>query len=187
MFDPTTAEQAEDRGAPVSTLRGAGVEVNGRPVARVALAVAVASITALAVVLGIAGLHKNAQITALQQHGVPVVVTVTTCEGLLGGSGSNPAGYACRGTYRVAGQRYSESIPGNVLRRSGSTLTGVTVPSDPSLLSTPRLVSTQRASATVFIVPALLLLVVVGWVGFLVRRRRQRRAPALLAGRAALG
>ena len=120
----------------VATLRGAGVDVDVRRAGRVLVGAVLGALAVLAVVLFVAGAQKNAQITSLRSHGVPVTVTVTGCTGLLGGSGSNAAGYACRGTFSVAGHRYDEAIPGDTLYPPGTPLAAVTVPGDPG--SSPR-------------------------------------------------
>jgi hypothetical protein len=108
---------------------------------------------------------------------VPVTVTVSGCRGLLGGSGSNAAGYACRGSYHFRGHRYDEAIPGNVNRAPGSTLNGVIAAGDPALLSTPGQLRGERASWRAFIAPiALGLVVVAAVIALSVRRVRRRRA-----------
>ena len=86
---------------------------------------------AASVALYVAGARKNAQIADLRQHGVPVEVTITGCQGLLGGSGSNAAGYACRGTFTLDGRRDDEALPGNTLLSPGTKVRAVAVPGDP--------------------------------------------------------
>ncbi len=164
----------------MASLRGAGVgTIDGRRVARVALGAVGVAAAVLTVILFVAGADKNAQITSLRTRGVPVEVTVTSCMGLLGGSGSNAAGYACQGTYVVGGHRYRQAIPGDVLRRPGSTVRGVTVPDDPELLSTARDVAGEHASWRVFIAPTVLALVLVaGGAALAVGRLRRRARPA---------
>jgi len=156
---------------PITTLRGAGVEIDARRVGRVAAGVCLAALAVSVIALFVAGVHKNAQITGLRTHGLPVQVTVTGCMGLLGGSGSNAAGYTCRGTYTMGGVRYDEVIPGDTLRPPGTTLRGVTVPGDPSLLSTARIVDAEHASWSVFVLPAILLTLLVLVAGTLLLRR----------------
>ena len=78
----------------VGSLRGAGVDVNGRRVAQVVLGLCLAALAITTAVLFAAGFNKNSQINELQHNGVPVQVTVARCYGLLGGSGSNLAGYS---------------------------------------------------------------------------------------------
>jgi uncharacterized integral membrane protein len=150
------------------TLRGAGVDVDARRAGRLVVGVCLVALAVLVVVLFVAGANKNAQINNLRRHGAPVEITVTKCIGLLGGSGSNGAGYACTGTYTVGGRRYDEAIPGNAL-----LVTGATVRGDPTLVSTVVAVTTERASWRVFIVPTILLIILVLLVGTLVLRRRR--------------
>ncbi len=131
---------------------------------------------AVAVVLVVAGLNKNAQASNLHEHGVPVAVTVSGCEGLLGGSGSNAAGYSCQGRYTFDGREYERDIPGSALLRPGSVVRGVIVPGDPGLLSTPRQVTDEHASWRVFIAPATLLVIVLLGAAIFVRTSRRNRA-----------
>ena len=115
------------------------------------------ALTAAVVVLFVAGLQKNAQITLLRDQGVAVEVTVSDCFGLMGGSGSNLTGYECRGTFTLDGHRYDDPIPGGAPYSPGTTLQAVSVPEDPALLSTPRAMAAQQASWRVFVLPVLLL------------------------------
>jgi hypothetical protein len=155
--------------------------VDLRRTARVVVGICLTALVVLAVVLLAAGLHTNSQINRLHHQGVPVSVTVTGCSGLIGGSGSQNAGYVCTGTYVVDGTRYVQTIPGTaVFYRDGTTFQGVVVPSDPKLLSTPAQVAAQHASARVFLLPAVLVLIAVAWGAALVIRRR--RHPAGDAG-----
>ena len=174
-----------------TTLRGAGVDVDVRVVGRVALGLCLVALAVVAAILFVVGAHKNAQITRLRQDGVPVTVTVTGCLGLLGGSGSNPAGYACKGRFVLDGHRYLESVPGDVLRPVGTKVRAVAAAGDPPLLSTRQEVDTEHASGSVFIVPSILLAVLVGLIGVLVvRKRRSGTASAkeaAEAGRSAAG
>jgi hypothetical protein len=164
---------------PLTRLRGAGVDVDPRRAARLVIAVCLVALVVIAAVLVVAGAQKNAQASNLRHHGVPVAVTVTGCTGLLGGSGSNPAGYACKGTYAFEARRYEQDIPGNTSLRSGAVIRGVIVPGDPYLLSTPAMVASEQASWHVFIAPIILLAAVVLAVTtlLLVRRRKLRGSP----------
>jgi hypothetical protein len=127
------------------------------------------------------GVHKNQQTDRLHSQGVPVTVTVTSCLGLLGGSGSNAAGYSCHGTYTLQGHTYNESLPGSSFHRPGTTIDAVAVPGDPALVSPVAIVEAQHSSASVFVLPAVLGGVLVILVVALVvqaRRRRGRARPA---------
>jgi hypothetical protein len=163
---------------PVTAHRGGTVDVDRRRAGQVVIGVCLVALTVTGVVLLIAGMNNNSQINSLRHHGVPVTVSVTTCMGLMGGTGANPAGYACDGTYSLDGTVYRQAIPGLAFHRPGSTLQGVAVPGDPKLLSTPGLIARQHASWTPFIIPGLLLLVVVAvLVAVYLRRPRSSGAP----------
>jgi hypothetical protein len=168
-------DREEPSSAPVTKLRGAGVDVDPRRAGWAVAGVCLVAVIATAVVLFVAGVNKNSQATNLQQHGVPVAVTVTGCQGLLGGSGSNAAGYACTGVYHYGGQHFTKTIPGIAFFRTGSVVRGVVVPSDPGLLSTPQAVANQRASWKVFIAPAVLLLVALVGIAIMFRIARRNR------------
>jgi hypothetical protein len=164
--------------APISSLRGASAAVDPRKATQIVVGLIVAALAVLGIVFIVVGINKNAQINELKQHGVPVTYVVSKCLGLLGGSGSNAAGYSCQGSYTVGGRRFYASLPGSSLYAPGARVKAVSVPSDPSLLSTPAMVRSEHASGNVFILPAvffgacaLVLLAVV------LRRRHSRGAP----------
>jgi hypothetical protein len=161
------------RDQPVSTLRGATVQVDVRQAARVALALVVATLAVLVVVFVVAGIDKNRQINQLRHQGVPVTFTVSNCQGLLGGSGSNGAGYACHGTYRLGDHTFEVALPGTALYAPGATVRTVAVPGDPGLVSPVTIVDNERASWRVFILPGILfvLLLLLGVTVVLARRR----------------
>jgi hypothetical protein len=163
---------------PLSTLRGAGVNYDARKVGWVAVGLCLLTLAVLVIVFTIAGVHRNSQIDRLHNDGVPVTVTVTHCLALMGGSGSNAAGYSCSGTFTVDGRRYTESLPGTGFRAVGSTLPAVVVPSDPALVSPKSTVHNEHTSASVFVLPAILLIVLALLVGLIMYVRRRRHAPA---------
>jgi len=153
------------------------VDVDVRRIGAVAVGACLLALAVVAVVLFAVGAHKNAQITSLRRHGVVVRVTVSGCLGLLGGSGSNAAGYACKGTFTLHGRRYEEAIPGNTLHPPGTRIRAVAVPGNPPLLSTTRAVEIDQASWRVFILPTVLVVVLVLLlVALVVRRRRHGHA-----------
>ncbi len=127
------------------------------------------------VVLFVGALHKNSQITDLRSHGVGVPFTVTSCLGLLGGSGSNGAGYSCRGSFTVDGHRYTEPIPGTADHAPGTILRSVTVPGDPALVITAHDLAAEHTSGRVFVLPTILLVVLAVLVGVVLLGRRRRR------------
>ena len=154
--DAVTAEPAAD--LPIATLRGAGVDGNPRRAALALMIIVFVAVLAAAAILFAAGAQKNAQINDLRQHGVRVSVTVTGCHGLLGGSGSNAAGEACRGSYAFGGRRYDEALPGSVRRTPGATVRGVVAADDPTLLTTAAILRTEHPSWWAYLTPSVLLL-----------------------------
>lgn len=135
-----------------------------------------ATLAVLGIVFIVVGINKNEQINELKDHGVPVTFVVSKCLGLLGGSGSNAAGYSCQGSYMVDGRRFTESLPGSSNHAAGARVKAISVRSDPTLLSTPAIVSSERASASVFLLPALLL-VACALLALAVLARRRHRGP----------
>jgi hypothetical protein len=150
--------------------------VDSRRVALGLLAAGVVALAAATVVLFAAAVHKNDQITSLRQHGIPVEVTVTRCLGILGGSGSNAAGYSCRGAFALDGHRHLVTIPGQELLAPGATVQLVTVKSDPGLVATIQQVETERTSWVGFILPTVLLVVLAILVAATALRSRRRSA-----------
>ena len=168
---PATGPEAAQ---PVSTLRGAGVQVDTARAGRVVLVLV--ALVVVGGVLLVAGYRKNAQVDDLRAHGVPVHVTVTRCLGLMGGSGSNAAGDECSGTYTFHGTAYVEGIPGSTFYADGAAVAGVVPSDDPGLLSTPAAVASSHTSVTLYAVGAALVATAVVVVVWLAVRRRRRTA-----------
>jgi len=145
----------------------------------VAVGLCLVTLAVLVIVFTVAGIHRNDQINELRHDGVPVTVTVTNCLGLMGGSGSNAAGYSCTGSYTIHGTRYTETLPGTGFHNVGSTVAATAVPSDPALVSPMSVLRSEHASNGVFVLPLILLVVLVILVALVVllRRRRQRGRP----------
>jgi len=158
----------------IGRLRGAGVQVDGRRVGQVVIGIVLATLAILAVVFAAVGVHTNQQDDRLHHDGVPVTFTVTGCLGLLGGSGSNAAGYSCHGTYALDGHRYREQLPGNSFHRPESTVAAIAVPGDPALVSPASIVATEHSSASVFVLPAIMAGILLLLVALLVVLRRRR-------------
>jgi hypothetical protein len=132
------------------------------------------SLAVASVVLYVAGAHRNAQVTALETHGVRVEETVSECTGLLGGSGSNAAGYTCRGSISLDGRRYDEPVPGNDLYSPGTRITVVVDSADPGLVSSVAVVAKETATWTVFVLPSVLLVLLLALLGAVGLRPRRR-------------
>jgi hypothetical protein len=181
VMTPTEPSLPENEPADrVGQLRGAGVSVDGRRVGQVALGIVLVTLLVLTIVFTVVGIHTNQQNDRLHNDGVPVTFTVTGCLGLLGGSGSNAAGYSCHGTYTLDGKSYAEQLPGDSFHRPGSAVPAIAVPGDPALVSPASIVATENSSAGVFVLPIILFVVLLalGALLLMLRRRRQRSASA---------
>jgi len=159
----------------VNSLRGASAGSIGRTFWLGAAALGLVVFTAVLVVSLVSAFNGNARIERMKAHGIPVTVTVTTCNGNLGGSGSNGAGYTCRGTYRVDGTTFHEVI-GSMATFAGSG-TAVQAVADPSNHGTIKLssaVKASNASPWAFVPPGALavVLIILTWMFVRVVRRR---------------
>ncbi len=170
---PSSPPEDDGRIAP---LRGAGVQIDGRRVAAAVLGIVLVTLAVLAVVFTVVGYDKNHQIDELRNHGVAVSVTVTSCQGLLGGSGSNGAGYACRGTYRLDGNRYNEQLPGTALHAPGTVVHALAVPGDPALVSPVSVIDAEHSSASVYVLPAVFLVLFLAILAVVLLQRRRKPA-----------
>ena len=113
---------------------------------------------------------------------------MTGCLGLLGGSGSNAAGYSCRGTYTLDGKHFSSvQLPGASFHRPGSTVAAIAVPGDPALVSPASIVATEHSSAGAFVLPVVLAVILLVLVALLVLLRRRRQAKGSMTAAAAGG
>jgi hypothetical protein len=175
LAQPTAVTHDDALDGPVTTLRGAQVEIDRRRLRQLFVGIWLVALAVSAALLAAAGANKNAEINALRTEGVPVTVTITGCLGDLGGTGGNQAGYTCSGRYQVDGRSYHADIPGEQLREPGSTVRAVAVPSDPLLISTAIDVASERTSGSVFVLPAVLAVLLLASLAVLGRRRARRR------------
>ena len=111
-----------------------------------AIGLCLVTLAVLVVVFTVAGIHNNSQINKLRHDGIPVTVTVTKCLGLMGGSGSNPAGYSCTGSFTIHGIRYVEALPGTAHHEVGTAVAATVVPSDPALVSPDSVLRSEHSS-----------------------------------------
>jgi len=170
--DVTTSADGSS-GEPLSTLRGAPVAVNVPLIKRLGVVLIILVLVGLIVGLTIGGVHRNAQVTRLRDHGVPVTVAITQCEVLAGGTAATPAGYSCSGAFSIGGHRHDEVIGGtDTFHRTGQMVRAVVDPQDPALLSTADAVAGEQSSASVYVIPIILFVALLGLVGLLVVRRR---------------
>jgi uncharacterized protein (TIGR03382 family) len=140
-------------------------------------ALALTLFAAIIVVTFLSANNDNARIERLKSHGVSVMVTVTSCVGNIGGSGSNAAGYTCHGSYRVDGVRYEEIIGSKTTQSSaGTQVRAVADPNRPSTVELATAVARSKSSSSVYVVPGALVVVFLVLTLALLRRRRSRRS-----------
>lgn len=180
---PSLAADLGDTAAdqPLSTLRGAGVAVDLRLAKRVLGTLIVLALAISSVVLFVSGAHQNAQASELRSHGVPVTVTLRSCFGQLGGSGSNVAGYSCTASFSLAGRRWVESFPWSSSGVPPRRASAYAVPSDPALVVSAASFRTERATARVFVLPSVLCALCIAALAAMAslrRRARRRRGGA---------
>ncbi len=66
-----TTGDIDSQDRPLTTLRGAGVDVDVRRVGQVVIGICLVGVAVLAVIQLVAGFQKNAQINSLRNNGVP--------------------------------------------------------------------------------------------------------------------
>jgi len=159
--------------------RGPLVAGNGKLFGIVILGVVALCLVAGIVIALISASNDGARSQRLKEQGIHVPVTVNNCLGLLGGTGSTPAGFVCHGTYVVDGKTYHEVIGAKgTFSRPGVIVAGVADPTQPSTVVTAQSASSPQSSVTAYVIVSLLALVLVGtllWMVILVRRRRAER------------
>jgi hypothetical protein len=170
-------------GEPDAYVRGGGtVRVDGRRVVGYLLLVCELTLAVLTVVFTLIAVHHNSRATSLKQKGVAVEVTVTGCVALASGTGITQAGFTCKGSYALAGKSYTETIGGSAIQLAvGQKVPAVAVRDEPTVVYTASSAQAMNSSWTVYVTPAVLLVVLIGTE---VLRRRlgsghlQRRALA---------
>lgn len=153
-------------------MRGGTVDVDSRRVGRIIVTLVLVALAVMVVVLSIAGYTKNANVTSLRTDGVRVEVTVRTCEGQLGGSGSNAAAYRCIGTFVLAHRRVDVTLPGSEFRTPGTSVLLVAARNDPGIVATVAEARGERTSLDVYLLPSVLFILLVALVAVLIVKRR---------------
>ena len=159
----------------IASLRGASAGSIGRTFWLGAAALGLAVFAAVLMVSMVSAFNDNARIERMKAHGIPVTVIVTTCNGNLGGSGSNGAGYTCRGAYRVGGTTFHEVIGSMAtFAASGTAVRAVADPSNHGTIALSSAVKTSKASPWAFVPPGALavLVIILTWLFVRVVRRR---------------
>lgn len=171
MTDIPDTSPSHDR---VAALRGAQAASIGR---RFWLRAATVGLVIFAVALGLSfasALNDHARIDRMKAHGVPVTVTISNCVGNMGGSGSNVAGYVCRGTYAVEGVKYNEIISSmTTFAPPGSHVHAIADPSQHGYIALASAIKNATPSAAAFVVVIILAVVFVFLVALLFRLRRR--------------
>lgn len=176
--DTSDAEQRDDS-AGEGYIRGGGGIVDTRRLFRITVGSAIVTLAVLVIVLTIQAVHKNSRIEGLQRRGVPVDVTVTSCLGMLSGTGITVTSFQCSGSFILADRTYNAVIGGsNVNHAAGDVVKAVADPKHPTSISTASSLANAHPSWRAFIGPAvvflLLVLLVVGALWWSRRNSAQR-------------
>lgn len=157
----------------VASLRGAQAISLGRRFWLRAATVGLV-IFAVAIALSFAStINDHSRLDRMKSHGVPVSVTISNCVGNMGGSGSNVAGYVCRGTYSVNGVKYDEIISSMTTFASpGSRVRAIADPSQHGYVALASAVRGASSSSAAFVVLIILTVLFILLATFLVRVRR---------------
>lgn len=148
--------------APAGYIRGGGGIVDTRRLFRVLIGSAIVALAALVVVLTVEGVHKNSRIDSLRHRGVPVDVTVTSCFGILSGTGITVTTFQCSGSFDLAGRSYKAVIGGSdVNHAAGDVVKAVADPKHPTSVSTASSLVNAHSSSRPFIGPAVLFLLLI--------------------------
>ncbi len=159
----------------VNSLRGASAGNIGRTFWLGAAALGLVVFAAVLVVSLVSALNDNARVERMKTHGIPITVTVTTCDGNLGGSGSNGAGFTCRGAYRVDGTNFHEVIGSMAtFAAPGTAVRAVADPSNHGTITLSSAVKSSKASPWALVPPGALavVLMILTWLFVRVARRR---------------
>jgi len=162
-------------------IRGGGGIVDTRRLFRLIVGSAIVALAVLVIVLTIEAVHKNSRIDGLRRRGVPVDVTVTSCFGILSGTGITVTTFQCSGSFDLGGRSYHAVIVGsNLNHAAGDVVQAVADPKHPSSISTASSLVNAHSSWRAFISPGVLFLVlallVVG-VLWWSRRNSAQRPP----------
>jgi hypothetical protein len=156
MSDADQSDGSEAEGY----IRGGGGVIDTRRLFRIVVGSAIVVLAVLVVVLTVDAVHQNSRIDGLKRRGVPVDVTVTSCFGVLSGTGITVASFQCSGSFDLAGRSYHAVIAGsNVNHAVGDVVKAIADPKHPTSISTPSSLVNAHTSGRPFIAPGILFLV----------------------------
>lgn len=165
--------------AHATSLRGSPAISVGRRFWRIASTIGLVLFALAIAVSFVSAASDNARIERMKAHGISVTVTVVDCLGNIGGSGSNAAGYTCRGAYVIAGTTYRELIGSmSGFAAPGARVRGVVDPSRHSTVELASAVSTSTASSGAYVIPGVLAIVLVALALATLRVSRRARSDA---------
>jgi len=151
-----------DDAAVDSYIRGGGGVIDTRRLFRVVVGSAIVALAVLVTVLAVEAVHKNSRIDGLQRRGVPVDVTVTSCFGILSGTGITVTTFQCSGAFDLAGHSYHAVIAGSdINHQAGDVVQAVADPKHPTSISLASSLVNAHASWRPFIAPTVLFVVLV--------------------------
>jgi len=158
MSDADQSDGSEAEGY----IRGGGGVIDTRRLFRIVVGSAMVVLAVLVVLLTVEAAHNNSRIDGLQRRGVSVDVTVTSCVGILSGTGITVTSFQCSGSFDLAGRSYHAVIAGsNVNHAVGDVVKAIADPKHPTSISTPSSLVHAHSSGRPFIAPAVLFVLLV--------------------------
>jgi len=132
-------------------------------------------------VVGITSMNNASRIERLRTHGISVEARITNCSGLIGGSGSNSAGYTCTASYRIGTETFHSVVGGlSTFQPTGTSTSVVADPNNHGAIELASVAKSDQFSITSVILPAVLALLFFGDVAWQILRRRRRKIPTTL-------
>jgi hypothetical protein len=171
---PRTSTPDVPPGHRVASLRGAEAASLGRHFWLRAATVGLV-VFAVAIALSFAStLNDHSRVDRMKADGVPVSVTIANCVGNMGGSGSNVAGYVCRGTYAIEGVKYNEIISSMTTFASpGARVSAIADPSQHGYVALASAIRHASSSSAAFVVLIILTVVLILLAALLFRLTRR--------------
>ena len=175
-MSPTTPDGV-DAGADETYIRGgATVSVSWTRVLTWTAGICLVSMAAVTIGLTVAAADNTSRLQRLKRHGTPVTARVTSCLGILSGTGVTVVGFRCSALFAVAGAEHTEDIhDSNTNLAPGTPVPCYVLADEPATLTLASAVDHQAPRWHAFVAPIVLgAITVIGTVLAVLFLRRPR-------------